>query len=114
MDQLYKRPRHELEKILTFIGIEIKIDELITKSQAIPTLLSSYIHPTSSIPTEVYQAGIHTLKHELDITKGFRDWPCQSFSKSYHKSMPIEPRVLATNCSAPFVKCTVKYDLDGG
>jgi hypothetical protein len=58
---------------------------------------------------------IYTFIRKSQYIANFR-WPCGSF-RDFLKSgvaLPIPAHELAANCSAPFVTCTVKYDLKGG
>ena len=101
VDQLYSRPLFELEKIITFIGLEYDRKSLVS---IIPNFHENFmksLHETT-IPDEFYQHGLKTLKHELDTTDNMRNWPCKSFIKGIklQNLLPIKPSEIAANCSS--------------
>jgi hypothetical protein len=74
-----------------------------------------------------YAKGNKIMRQILQSTNNLSDWPCKSFRKLFKKgskngskfttvpslNMPINSDVLSANCSAPYVKCTVRFDLNG-
>lgn len=59
--------------------------------------------------------GLRALQRELDSTNTLSDWPCKSFLKNKcSPKLQVQPEMIAANCSAPFVKCSVRFDTRGG
>ena len=115
VDQLYSRPLFELEKIITYIGLEYDRKSLLS---IVPKFHDNFIkslHETT-VPDEFYQRGLKILKHELDTTDNMRNWPCKSFIKGIklQNLLPIKPYEIAANCSSSFVTCSVPFDKEGG
>lgn len=115
MDQLYSRSLFELENIITYIGLEYDRKWLVSISSDFRDKLAKNLYETS-IPWNYYQAGLKTLKSELELTDTMSMWPCRSFRKDVKLSslLPIKPHEIAANCSLSFVTCSVGFDRKGG
>ncbi len=76
----------------------------------------------SVMPPLFVEAGMRSLKDELVSTKQLTVWPCRNFreldgiaiKQGIDHLMVMKSADVAANCSAPFVKCSVRFDLSGG
>lgn len=70
------------------------------------------------IPVHLMKAGTSAVDSEMKSSNGLSKWPCESFRKLTDRpgaeTLPIPAVALAANCSAPYVLCTVGFDLKGG
>jgi len=126
IDQLYARPLAELEKLLTYIGLEFDRQQLVTASQRFKEQLGIFLHrpdidktqtttaTTSILSPTMYQVGLKAVREELESTHSLTDWPCKSFKHFEDPTIPMHTADLAANCSAPYVTCSVRFDTRGG
>jgi hypothetical protein len=118
VDDLLKRPRLEIEKMVSFIGGTFTVNSNhggLTISQIVKKLQDSIMSrdiPLEHIPMALIQKGVAAIEDELSNSKELTSWPCKLFSK-LNTNLPLLPKLLSPNCSAPYVKCTIKYDIEG-
>lgn len=115
VDQLHSRSLFELEKIVTFIGLDYDRKLLASIASGFRDKLASNLYETS-IPRNYYEAGLKVLKSELELTDTMTRWPCRSFRRDVklQSLLPIKPYEIAANCSSSFVTCSVGFDREGG
>jgi hypothetical protein len=138
LEDIIARPVVELEKILTFVGIKVSRDLLVSGIDSFmdsvyddmkllyrddaaagvwAVIPNEMRHEILYVPDELKRRGFQVLADEMAKTKGLTKWPCESFrelDKEYGTLLPMKSAQLAANCSAAFVKCSVPFDIEGG
>lgn len=120
-DDLMKRPYFELQRIFSFIS-QKRMDDGKLKGVlevASPLLERMRLQAFSrrDIPASLLAVSVSVFRNEMEISKGLTQWPCRSFKSLVNGLSESSPPIvsfhaLATNCSDPFVKCSVRFDLD--
>lgn len=127
-----------LQELYTELGFThtARIPQLVNSPQLLqltsPDAVSAHAHDGKlSVLDEVYLNGIDSslvtsslraLENELLISDTLTNWPCKTFreletrklSPEKQGQMKMKTADVAPDCSAPYVKCTIKYDLAGG
>jgi hypothetical protein len=122
VDSLLANPALEVDRIITFIvgkkGGKYPRQRMLDDIAAlIAALKAGGVVPTSTAkaPSAVLAtAGAQAMQDEFTMSKGLTKWPCQRFNDPILSGLPINPKSLAANCTAPFTKCSVPYDIRGG
>ena len=76
----------------------------------------------SAIPAELYRVATEAIRHEMSTSKELTKWPCGMFrplhdgeEQGHNKlRLPVDHSVLAANCTARHVICSVRFDQAGG
>ena len=114
VDEFLARPTFTLQKIASFVDISLNTDQ-------ITSLLLSHYHNNNNnlikVPHRLTQRGQQVLEEELSNTNNLSQWPCRNFlslESSSSSSSLILPTLryydLAADCTAPYVKCTIRFD----
>lgn len=112
LEDVYAKPVVEMERMLTFMGVPVQRPELLTAVAEMD--LRSFRRDDEDVPVHLREAGLRVLHEEMRSTNGLSDWPCRPFRELDGDAMvrlQLHTRHLAPNCSHPFVKCTVGFDL---
>lgn len=111
LEDVYVKPAVELERIITFIGVPLQRADLLAAVAEMQ--LQTFKKDDEDVPEHLRAAGLRVLREEMLATKGLTDWPCKPFRELEGKGgrLQLHTRDLAANCSDPFVKCTVGFDL---
>ena len=133
IDDLKQRSRavFELDRILSYITTKKKN----FRDKLLNTIDSKFIDPfikefeidsdnngsnNNLVFNEHYRTiAIRAMKEEFENTNGLKKWPCLSFrdldkDRTDTNSLPYHSKALAANCSAPYVTCSVGFDVRGG
>lgn len=120
VEDLLDRPYFFFQQILSFLNINADRDKLLSSiNKHFPTL-KDYFYRTARRVEELDKTTLllstQVMKEELENSKNLQRWPCKSFKELEKKSalseqLPIKYYQIAANCSAPYVKCTVPYDI---
>jgi hypothetical protein len=76
----------------------------------------------SHIGSSLIVSSLNAVENEMALSGSLTAWPCKTFrdlesrslDSSVMEKMPVQVKDVAPNCSAPHVKCTIRYDLAGG
>lgn len=114
------RPRVELERMVSFVGGEFSLARTAgaaSRDSLIEALLAELGREATddlqTIPEYLLEAGVAAVREELDATQELSAWPCRRLSE-LDAALPLAPALLAPNCSAPSVRCTIPLDKRGG
>lgn len=74
------------------------------------------------IDSQLIVVSLNALENELVLSSTLTAWPCKTFREletreldtDKIKLMPMQVKDVAPDCSAPHVKCTIRYDIAGG
>lgn len=125
LEDLVERPTVELEKILTYLGYKVGRQELLDAGSAtFIGRLKSELGPSflaKSIPEPLHSTAVTAIDTEMRTSKDMTKWPCANFREINTNSkdpasvpLPTPASALAANCTGAHVKCSVRFDVQGG
>jgi hypothetical protein len=77
----------------------------------------------TTVDSALVASALNALEDELTNSNTLADWPCKTFrdldklatnKNGKLLALPMTTKDVAADCSAPHVKCTIRYDLAGG
>ncbi len=86
-------------------------------------LLRGRAEALSSVPAALHRVAAESIRLEMASSKELTKWPCGMFRALHdgeeqqgHNKMrlPVDRSVLAANCTARYVTCSVRFDQAGG
>lgn len=116
LDDLRHRPIFEIQRIASFAGFKASPEDIISmlgKYPAVQSVVQTRGSPTVAIANWATIAA-NTLQTEMDWSKNLSRWPCKNFKELEMKKVVLPHRrffMVSANCSVPYVRCTVNYDL---
>lgn len=123
VDDFLRRPVVELERMLTFSGFKAARQDLLAAvaehQQALMDSLQLSATASSGdtrFPARLYSALTAAMQDEMRASKELTKWPCRSFREldaaldQQQLRLPMPFHHLSADCSAPHVKCSVRFD----
>eukprot|EP01039_Chlorochromonas_danica_P000576 gene576-620_t len=118
VEDLIARPITEIQRLASFAGIrasDADIRNLLeSKFPSFLEFLTSSSHRSSPSLKHLQTVSEETIKDELLLSKNLTEWPCRSFKELEDAGIVLQKSryfKLAANCSLPYVKCTIRFDL---